>query len=736
MPDSPLTAEAPPRAAGEPKVRVSCSPGFLDWLAAEGVGVAFTTYQTNRLFLVGRRDDGRLAAFERLLDRPMGLAATSDRLWVATRYQLWRFDQVLAEGDRYRDHDRLFVPRVGRVTGEIDVHDVAVEDDGRVLFANTLFSCLARLSERHSFEPVWRPPFVSALAPEDRCHLNGLAMEGGRARFVTAVAPTDTAGGWRQHRADGGVVVDVESGEVAATGLSMPHSPRLHRGELWALSSGRGEIGRVDLATGRFEPVAFCPGYLRGLAFVGDTAVVGLSKPRDRTFHGLPLDQRLAAEGVEARCGLRVVDLASGQVLHSLDVEGVVVELYDVALVPGAVRPMALGFRSDELRRTLTFEEGGRTVRLGLRRLEDGESRPEAAPVPQRRPAAPAGAQPPARVAGTGASDFAPPAPAPASAPVGGRAAADVATTPASTAPPPPARLTIRCLDLTLAQALPYAALTYPDLRRTALGRPLREPLLAAVAAAGEAGEPVAAAVAEVKGRGEVIEVLSLFVRPEARRRGLAGRLLAALEREAARRGAERMELLFRSTQPGAPAVRRLLAARGWSAPVPRLRLGKVDARLADAAALRPRPLPEGYEIFPWSDLAAAERREVIERQQRAEWFPPALSPFQMEERIEPALSLGLRHAGRVVGWLIAHRVGDDLVQCTSLFVEAGHRRAGRGVPLLAAGVERFLASGIPRAIFMVEVSNPAMLRFFERRLRPHLAAEAELLGASLALRR
>lgn len=681
MPDSPLTAEAPSRA-GEPKVRVSCSPGFLDWLEAEGVGVAFTTYQTNRLFLVGRREDGRLAAFERLLDRPMGLAATFDRLWVATRYQLWRFDQVLADGDRYRGHDRLFVPRVGRVTGEIDVHDVAVEADGRVLFANTLFSCLARLSERHSFEPVWRPPFVSKLAPEDRCHLNGLAMEGGRPRFVTAVAPTDEAGGWRPHRADGGVVVDVGSGEIVATGLSMPHSPRLHGGELWALSSGRGEIGRVDLATGRFEPAAFCPGYLRGLAFVGDTALVGLSKPRDRTFHGLPLDERLAAEGEEARCGLRVVDLAGGRVLHSLDVEGVVVELYDVAVVPGAVRPMALGFRSDELRRTLTFEEDGKTVRLGLRRLEDGAARPDTSPLP-----------------------------------------------------PSPARLTIRCLDVTLAQALPYAALTSPDLRRTALGRPLREPLLAAVAAAGE-GEPLGVAVAEVKAGGEAAEVLSLFVRPEARRRGLAGRLLAALEREAASRGATRIDLLFRSTHPAAPAVRRLLAARGWSAPEPRLRLGKADARLAGAAALRPRPLPAGYEVFPWSELAAAERRDVVERQQRAEWFPPALSPFQMEERLEPALSFGLRHGGRVVGWLIAHRVGDDLVQCTSLFVEAGHRRGGRGVALLAAGIERFLASGVPRAIFMVEVGNPAMLRFFERRLRPHLAAEAELLGSSRALGR
>jgi ribosomal protein S18 acetylase RimI-like enzyme len=598
---------------------------------------------------------------------------------------------------------------------------VAVEDDGRVLFANTLFSCLARLSERHSFEPVWRPPFVSALAPEDRCHLNGLAMDGGRPRFVTAVAPTDVAGGWRQHRADGGVVVDVETGEVVATGLSMPHSPRLHRGELWALSSGRGEIGRVDLATGRFEPVAFCPGYLRGLAFVGDAALVGLSKPRDKTFHGLPLDARLAAEGEEARCGLRVVDLASGRVLHSLDVEGLVVELYDVAVVPGAVRPMALGFRSDELRRTLTFEEGGKTVRLGLRRLEDGQARPEAAPVPQqRRPPAPAGpVAPAAQAVGSGVPGSATGAAIGASAPVA----------PAV----PPARLTVRCLDLTLAQALPYAALTYPDLRRTALGRPLREPLLAAVAAP-PGGAPLAAAVAEIKAGGEAVEVLSLFVRPAARRRGLAGRLLATLEGEAARRGATRIELLFRSTQAGAPAVRRLLAARGWSAPVPRLRLGKADARVVEAAVMRPRRLPEGYEIFPWAELTADERREVVERQQRSPWFPPALSPFQMEDRVEPALSLGLRHRGRVAGWLICHRVGAELVQCTSLFVEEGHRRLGRGLALLAAAAESFATCDVERVIFMVEVANAPMMRFFERRLASHLAGSSEMLGSSLTL--
>ena len=50
---------------------------------------------------------------------------------------------------------------------------------------NTLFSCLAAASPTHTFRPLWRPPFVSRLAPEDRCHLNGLALRDGEPRYVT-----------------------------------------------------------------------------------------------------------------------------------------------------------------------------------------------------------------------------------------------------------------------------------------------------------------------------------------------------------------------------------------------------------------------------------------------------------------------------------------------------------------------------------------------------------------------
>ena len=176
-------------------------------------------------------------------------------------------------------------------------------------------------------------------------------MRDGRPAFATCVAATNLAEAWREHRRDGGIVIDIASGETVAAGLSMPHSPRLHRGRLWLVQSGTGEFGHVDLATGRFEPVCFLQGFARGVAFVGDHAVIGVSRPREnRTFEGLALNERLAREGVGPLCHLAVVNLATGDIEHRLTIEGVVEELYDVAVLPGVIRPSVIGFRSDEIR--------------------------------------------------------------------------------------------------------------------------------------------------------------------------------------------------------------------------------------------------------------------------------------------------------------------------------------------------------------------------------------------------
>ena len=343
------------------KFALTSSRSFPNWLHSSGGSIAFSTYQAGKLFLLGSSADKRLSVFERSFERCMGIAAGSDGrcLAVAMQNQIQRFDNVLPKGQATADaYDAIYAPHAAWITGDVDAHDVGFGEDGRPIFVNTLFSCVAAVSDGHSFRPLWQPPFVSRLAAEDRCHLNGMAMEGGRPRYVTAVSRSDAADGWRDRRRDGGVVIDVTTNEVAAAGLSMPHSPRLHEGRLWLLNSGTGELGFVDLASGRFEPIAFCPGYARGLAFAGNHAIVGLSLQREnRTFGGLQLEDELARRDVEQRCGLAVFDLATGDMTGWVRIEGVVRELYDVAFLAGVQRPSAIGFKGDEIRHVISIEE-------------------------------------------------------------------------------------------------------------------------------------------------------------------------------------------------------------------------------------------------------------------------------------------------------------------------------------------------------------------------------------------
>jgi uncharacterized protein (TIGR03032 family) len=342
------------------KFALTTSRHFPQWLASTGGSLAFTTYQAGKLFLLGVKPDGRLSVFERSYPRCMGLAVGKDgrSIALATEFQIQLFDNVLEAGQESADgYDSVYAPHAGWVTGDLDVHDVGFGADGRPVFVNTLFACIAAVSDSHSFKPLWKPGFISRLAAEDRCHLNGMAMEGGRPRYATAVSRSDAADGWRDRRRDGGIAIDVATGEIVIEGLSMPHSPRLHDGKLWLLNSGTGEFGHADLDRGRFEPIAFCPGYARGLAFAGNHAIIGLSQAREnRTFSGLALDDALSSRGVEARCGLAVIDLASGDMVHWIRIEGVVRELYDVAALPGVRRPSAIGFKTDEIKHIISIE--------------------------------------------------------------------------------------------------------------------------------------------------------------------------------------------------------------------------------------------------------------------------------------------------------------------------------------------------------------------------------------------
>ena len=341
-----------------PPLEMSSSRQFVSWLYENNLSFAFSTYQAGKVFFIGLQPNGRLSIFERTFNRCMGLYNNGDgALYMSSLYQLWRFENILKKGQIHDNFDALYLPVNGHTTGDVDVHDIAQLADGRPIFVNTLFSCLATVDERHSFVPVWWPKFISKIAAEDRCHLNGLAMEDGRPRYVSAVADTDVPNGWRDRRENGGCLIDVDSGEIMTHGLSMPHSPRLYNHKLYVLNSGTGEFGEINRETGEFNPIAFCPGYLRGLAFHKWYALVGLSRPRHKTFTGLPLDQALSDHKADSQCAVYVIDLRTGDIVHWLRIDGLIQELYDVVALPDIRRPMAVGFVADDIRRTLNVAE-------------------------------------------------------------------------------------------------------------------------------------------------------------------------------------------------------------------------------------------------------------------------------------------------------------------------------------------------------------------------------------------
>jgi uncharacterized protein (TIGR03032 family) len=355
-------AEVMQNAATAPQVEYSQSPGLVSRLRQLDVSLALSSYQSGLLYMLGANRAGGLHLHQTAIEKPMGLSwEAGGKLTLAASTQILRYENVLAPHEQINEmFDACFVPRRIHTTGGLDAHDVGVDDQGRVIFVNTRFNCLATLSDRHSFEPVWRPYFIDALVDEDRCHLNGLAMRDGAPAYVTAVSRSNTIDGWRDRRSGGGVVIDVVKNEVVCEGLSMPHSPRWYHDELWVLNSGTGELGVIaglKDGKGRFEPRVFCPGFLRGLSFYKGCAFVGLSKPRYKRFEGLPLDQKLKDADSEPWCGLQIIDLASNTCADWFRIDGDIGELYDVAVLPNISTPMAISLNSPEAANLITWDK-------------------------------------------------------------------------------------------------------------------------------------------------------------------------------------------------------------------------------------------------------------------------------------------------------------------------------------------------------------------------------------------
>lgn len=361
--ETPATGAAPsPQPPAPVAFHYAQSDSFVALLHQLGASLLVSTYQANKLLAVRASGNG-LSTLVRTFDKPMGLAIDGPRLALGTRKEIWflrNAPDIAPQVEPSGMHDACFLPRSSHVTGDIGIHEMAWAKtssqesgarghDRELWLVSTRFSCLCTLDPDYSFVPRWRPPFITAIAAEDRCHLNGLALVDDRPQYVTALGTTDVRDGWRADKPHGGCILDIPSGEFVARGLSMPHSPRWHDGKLWVLESGTGALSHVDRETGQRDTVTTLPGFTRGMAFAGPFAFIGLSKIRATSaMDGVPL----AEKRDQLKCGIAVVDLRSGQLIASLDFQTAVEEIFDVQLLPGIRFPEVMGFQKDTLLHT------------------------------------------------------------------------------------------------------------------------------------------------------------------------------------------------------------------------------------------------------------------------------------------------------------------------------------------------------------------------------------------------
>lgn len=306
--------------------------------------IAVSTYQANKLVMISAKDENSLVQLPREFSKPMGIAENkaTDQLALACRDEIVVFSNSKQLAFHYprspQKYDALYMPRTTYHTGPLDIHDLCFGNDGKLYAVNTLFSCIVNIDDQFNFTPYWKPKFIDKLVSEDRCHLNGLALKDGVPKYATAFNQGNTHQSWREHVTKTGVVFDIETSEVIAEGLAMPHSPRWFNNDLYVLLSATGELVRIDVNTGKYDVVVKLNGFVRGMDLYKDYLFIGLSKLRKNssTFGKLPF----AEQANEA--GIMVVHLPTGSIAGNISYLSSLDEIYDIHILGDKIRPNIL----------------------------------------------------------------------------------------------------------------------------------------------------------------------------------------------------------------------------------------------------------------------------------------------------------------------------------------------------------------------------------------------------------
>ncbi len=342
---------------------------FLDWLKEVNSSFLISCYKNNAVCCIGRtvhRDNTttreQLSLWISDFERPMGMYADkdtrgNDNVYIGTSKLLWKY---INHGNKPSDNnttdfDASYIPKWLDNISDIDCHDIVEDENNNVFFVSAQFGCVCQRSDTHSFKVYWQPPWISKVAAEDRCHLNGLCLRDGVPRYVTAIAQTDVRSGWRENRESSGLVYDIIDNSIVCDNLSMPHSPRWYNNQLWILESGTGYFGRIT--DNVFKKEVFIQGFLRGLSFIGKYALIGSSLDRhEKVFQDIQLGKNLKDKQISAKCGVFIVNLDTMDVVHNLIIDNPIKEIYDVVALKGITRPVLESINDRQLNRQYTIE--------------------------------------------------------------------------------------------------------------------------------------------------------------------------------------------------------------------------------------------------------------------------------------------------------------------------------------------------------------------------------------------
>lgn len=324
---------------------------FAQWLIDNRVSLLISTYKQHKLLCLGLQEDGNLSLFFTDLLRPMGIYydEKTQTIYSSNLGNIIQYENVGENMTIIGKFDALFVPKRIDLCPDIDIHDIRYSEKyDKIFFVSPVYNSVLTVSKHKSFDVFWTPNFISKthngkLSREDRCHLNGIALVNGLPKYVTAACTRDYYYAWKEHHGEG-VVIDIETNEIVCGNLYAPHSPGWYKDRLYIGEAGTGYFGYVDLQKKEFVPKKFLPGFIRGITFVNNYALVTLSKDRHCVcFADIPLGKTLQENGQSSMCGFCVINLESFDIIEYLEFSGVD-EVYDIVALPNIMRPRIADF--------------------------------------------------------------------------------------------------------------------------------------------------------------------------------------------------------------------------------------------------------------------------------------------------------------------------------------------------------------------------------------------------------